>query len=364
MRDMRTKRHLPWALLPALVLALCLAWLSGPAAAASVTDYHLDDAAVLDASGSDYLTQLGAAYQGSGSTAASYSLSLYEGELTTSTGSSAASSGSSANSATAAASSTYWWYFNLDDYRVLMPGTATGPYASYYSFGLGLASYLPSAYDSASAVLGTGNDGYGLINVWLSYASGDYSAGWYYMGQGLNDITLNLWISGSYAYFGSVASHETTHLILDHQTDLYNRAGVASSWVTEALAWYVQETVYPYGDRNGYAYNAALLNYYSQNGSLRSDWYGSGGRYNSWIAGEASNLDYVQMQTIGYFLANSTRGWAAIQDTVKYLAAGLDIDAAFSRAYNGLSTGMYSTASGEGVNTLYSKYLNYYLGHY
>jgi|GEM_PF-2643928 len=358
MRDKMTKRHGAWALLPALVLAFCLAWLAGPAAAATITDYRLDGAAVLDVSAGATLDQLGASYQGSDS--ASYSLSLYDGSLAAS----ADPSASGGSSAVAAGSSTYWWYLNLADYRVLMPGTASGPYTSYYQFGVGLSGYLPSAYDAASAVLGVGNDGYGKINLWLDYDSGNHAAGWYYMGQGYNDISLNLWISGGYSYFGSVAAHETTHLILDHETDLYNRAGVASSWVTEALAWYVQETVYPYGDRHGYAYNAALLNYYSQNGARRSDWYGSGGRYNGWIAGEATNLDYVQMQTIGYFLANSTRGWSAIHDTVGQLARGLDIDSAFARAYYGLTTGMHGTASGEGVNTLYSKYLNYYLGHY
>lgn len=346
------------AIWPVLLLVVCLSWLAGPVAASTVTDYHLDGAAVLDLSAGATLDELGAAYQGSGS--ASYSLSLYDGGLVASANQSA----SGGSSAAAAASTTYWWYLNLADYRVLMPGTSVGPYNAYYQFALGLSGYLPSAYDTASAVLGTGNDGYGKINLWLDYASGDYSAGWYYMGRNYNDITLNLWISGSYSYFGSVASHETTHLILDHKTNLYNRAGVESSWVTEALAWYAQETVYPYGDRNGYAYNAALLNYYSQNGKQRSDWYSSGGRYNGWIAGQASNLDYVQMQTIGYFLANSSRGWSAIHDTVSYLARGLDIDSAFARAYGGLTTGMHSTASGEGVNTLYSKYLYYYLGHY
>ncbi|MCA1905240.1 MAG: hypothetical protein LDL11_01465 [Desulfarculus sp.] len=352
------KRAKRLALWPVLLLAVCLCWLGGPAAASSGAVYRLDGAAVLDASAGATRDELGAAYQGVD--AAAYHLSLYDGDLVAANSQSA----SGGSSAAAAGSATYWWYITLTDYRVLMPGTSVGPYSAYYQFALGLSGYLPSAYASARAVLGVGNDGYGKINLWLDYASGDNSAGWYYMGRGYNDITLNLWTSGTYAYFGSVASHETTHLILDHKTDLYNRAGVASSWVTEALAWYVQETVYPYGDRNGYAYNAALLNYYSQNGKQRADWYSSGGRYNGWIAGQATSLDYVQMQTIGYFLANSSRGWSAIHDTVGYLASGLDIDGAFARAYGGLTTGMHSTASGEGVNTLYSKYLNYYLGHY
>ena len=348
------KRSRWWVGWLALVLAVCLA---GPAAA-TLTDYHLGDQAVLDGSSGVIQAELGASYPGGD--AASYTLSLYDGGLVASDTPGA----SGVSAASSAANATTWWYISTANYRVLIPGTSAGPYTSYYLFATGLANYLPESYSAATAVLGANNSGYGKINVWLDYRVNHDAAGWYYMGQGYNDISLNLWTGGTTAYYGGVASHETAHLLLDHETDIYNRQGVASSWVTEALAWYVQESVYAYGDQNGYAYNSAMLRYYSQDGRLRSNWYESGGRYNGWIAGEATNLDYVQMETIGYFLANSTRGWAAIQDTVDYLASGLGIDASFSMAYGGLSTGMYGTTSGAGVGTLYSYYLNYYLGHY
>lgn len=261
----------------------------------------------------------------------------------------------------ASASTTYWWYFYKGQYRVLMPGTATGPYSSYYRAAGSIAPYMPSAYTTASAVLGLSKSNY--IDAYLWYDSGRSAVGWYYNNS--NAIYLNLAHSGTASYFGSVASHETTHLLFDQATHLVNRDPVAESWVTEAFAWYVGSTVYPYGSRYGYSYNSQLLDYYSNNGAIRATWYGSGARYNHrGTSVPAYSIDYVQMQTIGYFLAHSSKGWSAIQETVRYLMRGYSIDSAFSSAYGGLKTGQHSTASGPSVNTLYSKYLNYYLGHY
>lgn len=266
-----------------------------------------------------------------------------------------------AASSNALAATTYWWHFTTSGrYDFVLPGTAAGAYASYYNAAVAINPYLGNAYDSASSVLGMGNSGYGNIDVWLTYESGNSAVGWYYAGQGANDIFLNMAYSGSGAYFGGVAAHETTHLILDHRANLYNRDPLGSNWYTEALAYYVGDSVYAYGDQNGYAYNSAWLKQYSRDGAYRSSWYDSGARY---IQGGGTNLDYVQLNVIGYFLANSSLGWSAIQGTVSNLVGGRSLESSLQAAY-GLASGMYSTSSGAEVSTLYSRYIGYYLGHY
>ncbi|MBI4798591.1 MAG: hypothetical protein HY794_07645, partial [Desulfarculus sp.] len=84
------------------------------------------------------------------------------------------------------------------------------------------------------------------------------------------------------------------------------------------------------------------------------------GRY---IQGVGTDLDWVQLNVIGYFLANSNLGWSAIQSTVSNLVAGQSLESSLQAAY-GLASGMYSTSSGPEVSTLYSRYIGYYLGHY
>ncbi|MBI5522512.1 MAG: hypothetical protein HY910_07785 [Desulfarculus sp.] len=287
---------------------------------------------------------------------------LTDGQVTyVGTGAQLQALGQQAASSNALAASTYWWHFSTSGhYDFWLPGTADGAYTSFYNAAVAINPYLGNAYDSASAVLGKGNDGYGNIDIWLTYEPGSPANGYYIAGQGANNIYLNMAQPGSGALFGGVAAHETTHLILDHAANLYNRDPLGSNWYTEALAYYVGNSVYAHGDQNGYAYNSAWLKQYSQNGAWRSSWYDSGARY---IQGGASSLDYAQLNTIGYFLANSNLGWSAIQGTVNNLVTGRSLESSLQAAY-GLASGMYSTSSGSGVNTLYSYYINYYLGHY
>jgi hypothetical protein len=150
-----------------------------------------------------------------------------------------------------------------------------------------------------------------------------------------------------------------------HDTNVQNRyawnttGASAYTWITEALSYYIGDVVYPYGDQYSKGQLGAMVNSYSHNGTLRSSW------YNTWLdykQGNASGLDLVQLQSIGKYLAD-TGGAGAIKDMVHNLAAGDDFDQAFSKAF-GKETGMFSTASGADVNTLYSGYINYYLGHY
>ena len=220
---------------------------------------------------------------------------------------------------------------------------------------------MDSGYSAASSVLGEDYDG--NINCWLQYAAGNDTAGLFQYAYP-SSIFLNLATSSSSSYMAGVAAHETTHLLLHNATDLISRDLVGESWVGEALAYYVGNTAYAFGTRWGYETYSEALDFYSNNGSIRSSWYDSGARYNGrGTNAECTNLDLIQMNSIGYFLANSDRGWQAIQETVDYLGQGMSIEDAFSSAY-GMSTGQYDTASGPGVNTLYSKYINYYLGHY
>lgn len=325
-----------------IALALAGAWLLW-ALAAAAGQYSLDPSQEVYLPGSSlpaYLAQGDASHQGSTPLPQAY--------------------GSQDGASQALAASTYWWYFTSGHYDLLMPGTATGPYANYYYFALSLSGYLGESYGAASRVLGAGNGGYGNIDLWLTSSSTSGAVGWYYPGSGSNSIYLNLWYGGTSAYFGSVAAHETTHLILDHQTNLYNRDSVGSNWFTEALAYYVGDGVYAYGSQHGYAYNSALLEQYSRDGAQRSSWYDSGARY---LLGSSTDLDWVQLNVIGFFLANSDQGWSAIQGTVRNLSRGLDLESSLRAAY-GLASGMYDTASGAQVNTLYSAYTAYYLGHY
>ena len=260
-----------------------------------------------------------------------------------------------------AAAATTWWYFSTDHYNLLMPGTMAGPYTYYLARAVYLSIYMDSAYTAASAVLG--EDSGGMINVWLQYAAGNSTLGLFRYDYPTS-IFLNLAASSSSSYMAGVAAHETSHLIFHDATNLVSRDLVGESWVSEALAYYVGNTVYAFGTRYGYDVYSEALEEYSNNGRNRSSWYDSGARYNGrGTSQEPTNLDYVQLNSIGYFLANSSRGWDAIQQTVDLLGGGGSIDQAFSAAY-GMPTGQYNTASGPGVNTLYSEYLNYYLGHY
>lgn len=278
-------------------------------------------------------------------------LTAYDPSLT---GNVSGATGASSYNATS-----YWWYFYTGRYKVLMPGDSKGPYASYLSAARTISPYLDPGYYDASYVLGRGIGYY--VNLWMQYDSGRSASGWYRPGIGSYSIYLNFAHIGSGSSAGKTASHETNHLIFDHAANMYRRYGTGSSWLLEALAYYTGDTVYRYGPRYSYSYNASRLRGYSANGAIKTSWYGSGVRY---MTGGWSGLDYTQLTTIGYFLAHSSRGIDAVHDTVSNLAGGAGIDDAFSRAYGGLTSGQFSTESGPGVGTLYSYYLNYYLGHY
>lgn len=241
-------------------------------------------------------------------------------------------------------------------------------YSNWESVANALTPYLDAAFTTSRDVLGYSNSGYGKIDVYFYSNPRSGTAG--YTTPGENALYLNLYYgsSTSDAYlrdYGSTVAHETSHVFFFHQTSIQNRyswdsaGGSAWTWITESLSYYVGDVVYPYGSQYGKAALGSLLSYYSKDGSLRYSWQDSGGRYK---VGAANALDLVQLETIGQFLAERG-GWGSIQGMLRNLAAGNDFDTAFKKSF-GLETGMASTASGSGVNTLYSEYIKYYLGHY
>jgi len=242
-------------------------------------------------------------------------------------------------------------------------------YGQWESVAQGLSAYLDAAFTTARDVLGYDNSGYGKITITFYSDPSSSTSGYMYWGE--NGIYLNLLygssITDSYLQsYGSTVAHETAHVLFFHETNLDERyayttvGGSCTTWVTEALSYYVSDVVYPYGDQYSASTLGSLLYYYSWNGQWRSSWYASGRDYKY---GTADSLDLVQLESIGQFLADYGGGWDAIHQTLDELASSGDFDTAFRLAY-GLETGQFTTSSGAFVNTLYSQYIYYYLGHF
>ncbi|MBI4798774.1 MAG: hypothetical protein HY794_08590 [Desulfarculus sp.] len=241
-------------------------------------------------------------------------------------------------------------------------------YGSWQGVAEAITPYLNAAFTTPRDVLGYDNGGYGKIEVYFYSDSKSGTAGYTYPGENAIHINLIYGDSTKDSYlrdYGSTVAHETGHVLFFHETKLQNRYGWGSSgaaaytWISESLSYYIGDVVYPHGPQYSKAQLGSMVNSYSSNGSKRSSWLTSG---NNYMQGSASSLDLVQLKTIGKYLADSG-GWGAIQSTLRNLAAGNDYDTAFRKAF-GKETGMTSTASGADVNTLYSGYINYYLGHY
>ena len=248
----------------------------------------------------------------------------------------------------------------------------TTHYTLHYDAWSGVAEaltpFLDAAFDASRDVLGYDNADYGKIDIYFYSDPKSATLGYTYAGQ--NSFYLNL-IHGSstresyLAEYGQTVAHETAHVLFFHQTKLHEKHAWASdggstwTWLTEALSYYVGGVVYPYGSQYGKATLASTLNYYSRNGSQRVSWLDTGHDYKY---GLASALELVQLETIGYYLAE-TYTWNGIHTLLNTLAAKGDYEAAFKSIF-GKESGQKGTDSGEGVNTLYSDYLYFYLGHY
>lgn len=241
-------------------------------------------------------------------------------------------------------------------------------YGSWQGVAEAITPYLSAAFTTPRDVLGYDNGGYGKIEVYFYSDPKSGTAGYTYPGENAIHINLMYGESTKDSYlrdYGQTVAHETGHVFFFHQTKLQNRYAWGSSgasaytWISESLSYYIGDVVYPFGPQYSKAQLGSMFNSYSRNGSVRASWLDSGRNYK---VGTPSGLDLVQLDTIGKYLAD-TGGWGAIQSTLRNLAAGDDFDAAFRKAF-GKETGMTGTASGAGVNTLYSDYINYYLGHY
>lgn len=241
-------------------------------------------------------------------------------------------------------------------------------YGQWEQVASSLTPYLNAAFTTASGVLGYSNPGYGKIDIYFYSDPKSNTLGYTYPGENAIHINLYYGDSTNSAYlqdYGATVAHETGHVLFFHETNIQNRyswdtvGGSEWTWITESLSYYIGDVAYPYGSQYSKAQLSSIYSYYSQNGKLKESWYHTGRNYK---LGANSSLTLVQLDTIGKFLVD-TGGLSAVQAAVRNLAAGDSFDTAFSKAF-GKSTGMNSTASGAGVNTLYSDYLYYYLGHY
>lgn len=231
-----------------------------------------------------------------------------------------------------------------------------------------LLPYLDAAFTTPAGILGYNNQGHGKIDIFFYSDRGSDTLGYMYPGD--NALYLNLYGgnstgSGFLSDYGDTVAHETTHILYYNKTGLADRYDLTSAamqsdiWVSESIAFYVGDVAYPRGPQENKSSIGAQLFSYSNGGAKRTTWYDTGQSYDN---GSASNLDFTQLDAIGLFLASygDGRGIARLTD---YLSHGNDYDAAFSSAY-GKPSGQFSTASGPGVNTLYSEYIKYYYGSY
>lgn len=241
-------------------------------------------------------------------------------------------------------------------------------YDQWQSVASSLTQYLDAAFTTPRDVLGYSNGSYGKIDLY--FYSDPKSSVLGYTTPGSNSIYINLThgsaTNDSYLRdYGEDVAHETGHVLFFHDTGVNNRNSLGSSegssytWFTEALSYYIGEVAYPYGPQMSKSSLGSLLSSSSSNGSKKASWWSSGDDYKN---GSYTSLDLAQLETIGYFLA-SRGGNSNIQSALSYLSKGDTVESALKKAY-GEDTGQSGTSSGADVKTLYSDYLNYYLGHY
>lgn len=259
---------------------------------------------------------------------------------------------------------------------ILLPGLSSNAasvksttyYNIYYDQWQGVADalsgYLDSAFTSARDVLGYDNSSYGKIDIYFYSDSKSSTLGYTPYGSNSCYININHGTSTSSSYlsdYGSTIAHETAHVLFFHKTkvNMTSSDGPAYTWLTEALSYYVGDVVYPQGDKLSKSTLGSYLSNYSSNGSKKVSWWTSGANYQN---GSPSTLDLVQLECIGLYLADNG-GWSSIQNALTYLSQGNSMDSAFQKAF-GKSTGQSGTDTGSSVNTLYSGYIYYYLGHY
>lgn len=241
-------------------------------------------------------------------------------------------------------------------------------YGSWSSVATALTNYLDSAYSTASGILGYDNGGNGKIDIYFYSEPDSSTSGYTYIGD--NALYLNIrggadtssdWLSD----YGATVSHETSHVLFEHKTGMgsvYSPSQVgfyAVTWLTESIAFYTSEVAYTYGARyskSTLGYNLMLV---SGDGANRTSWWGTGYNYQT---GWYTSLDLIQLYSIGAFLI-ADGGGSSLARLTSSMAASKDFEGAFMDTY-GMYTGQFSTDSGDKVGTLYSEYLNYYLGHY
>lgn len=240
-------------------------------------------------------------------------------------------------------------------------------YDQWGSIADALTSYLDAAFTTPANLLGYNNPGYGKINVYLYSDPKSSTEGYMYHGE--NNLYLNVGTAdtsdSAVRAYASTVSHETTHILFDHETNIYsayasNTYGYSyMTYLTEALAYYVGDSLYPSGDQWGQSTIGAALSYYSHSGAVKRSWWQTGYDYKN---DNVDALDWYQLHAIGYFLANG-EGTGKVSALMSDLAQTKNFDTAYSMVY-GKTSGQTSTATGSNVNSLYNDYYYYYFGHY
>ena len=237
-------------------------------------------------------------------------------------------------------------------------------YSQWQNVADAMSGYLDAAFTTARDVLGYDNSAYGKIDIYFFSDPNSSVTGFTVPGSNACYINISHGLSTDDSYlrsYGAAAAHETGHVLFFHETKLSMSSADASSytWLTEALSYYIGDVAYPYGQKKSKDTLGAYLSYYSGNGSTKASWWSVGDSYRQ---GSVTSLGLAELQSIGLYL-NDHGGWNAIHNLLNYLAQGYNVDGAFQMAY-GKQTGQYGTTAGSGVNTIYSDYLYYYLGHY
>jgi len=217
-----------------------------------------------------------------------------------------------------------------------------------YTYITRLQPYLNDAFLSAYRVLG--NRGWIRPIGIRFYTSTSWEDG--YAPDGANTVYLNLYnlYSKATTAGASILSHETSHVLFGNHTKAAfwaSRDGSAGrnylySFLTESLAYYTGDVVFPYGKRYSLATMRANLNYYARLTGRILSWtdtariYGNSQNYSAALFQQA----WWQFHAQGYYLAYKSGYWTNPQ--LVSLLDNLKTYASYSNAY--LQSPYYSVA--------------------
>jgi hypothetical protein len=263
--------------------------------------------------------------------------------------------------------------FNADSYY-LIKGVYRFNYNGAYQLKMAkdISNYAAYSYSAAYASVG-GRTGYkGLIDVIFEYLGPDEApAG---TQRGKTKIYLNLSYSHNFnnynmgACWGSVLAHETSHVYFYQYTGAATWSSSTDifyyrTFLTESLAFYAGNMVYPYGRdhlskaeakallKSEFAKNKAFVSFYtSGNAYINGHW---------WIGKQA----LYQLPCQGYFLANQY-GRGALTKLMDYMKLYSMYSGKYIRSSNWKTSRYYFEyafykAYGKLAGTEYAPNINY-----